>query len=125
MAVEVMRAAGREHGLTPLIAPVRPNRKHEFPRIPISEYIGWTSGDNRPFDPWLRVHYDLGARIVKPCQTAMRIAGTVAEWESWTGLHFPESGEYIIPGALVPIRIDREADRGEYIEPNVWMRHPE
>ena len=37
---------------------------------------------------------------------------------------FPESGEYVVPGALEPIRIDRERDLGLYDEPNIWMRHP-
>jgi hypothetical protein len=36
---------------------------------------------------------------------------------------FPESGDYIVPGALVPVQIDRERDLGHYVEPNVWMRH--
>jgi hypothetical protein len=36
---------------------------------------------------------------------------------------FPESGEYVVEGALVPVRIDRASDRGRYVEPNVWMRH--
>jgi GNAT superfamily N-acetyltransferase len=122
-AVEAMRAIGRSRGLAQMIAPVRPNRKHEFPETPIAEYITWTGRDGRPFDPWLRVHFDLGAKIIKPCPSAMRIIGTVAEWEDWTGLKFPRSGKYIIPGALVPVLIDRKADRGEYIEPNVWMNH--
>jgi len=29
----------------------------------------------------------------------------------------------VVPGALVPIVIDREGDVGIYIEPNVWMVH--
>ena len=38
---------------------------------------------------------------------------------------FPESGvDYVVPAALVPVRIDRERDLGRYEEPNVWMRHP-
>lgn len=123
-AVEAMRAIGRSNGLAEMLAPVRPSRKHEFPETPISEYITWKGPDGRPFDPWLRVHFDLGARIVKPCPTAMKIIGTVVDWEEWTGLRFPKSGKYIVPGALVPIIIDRESDRGEYIEPNVWMHHP-
>jgi hypothetical protein len=36
---------------------------------------------------------------------------------------FPETGDYVVPGALVPVRIDREADEGRYGEPNLWMRH--
>lgn len=54
----------------------------------------------------------------------MRIKGTIAEWESWTGMKFPDSGDYIVPGTLVPVRIDRNNDTGLYIEPNVWMHHP-
>jgi hypothetical protein len=54
----------------------------------------------------------------------MVVHGTIDVWESWTGMAFPDSGSYVIDGALVPISIDREADRGEYVEPNVWMRHP-
>jgi hypothetical protein len=53
----------------------------------------------------------------------MRIPGTIADWEKWTGMHFPSSGEYIIPGALTPVKMDIEADLGLYIEPNVWMHH--
>ena len=53
----------------------------------------------------------------------MVISGTVAEWEEWTGMAFPESGDYVVPSALVPVQIDRERDEGRYIEPNVWMRH--
>ena len=30
---------------------------------------------------------------------------------------------YVVEGALVPVEIDREADAGRYVEPNVWMRH--
>lgn len=124
VAVEAMRSLGRAQGLSEMIAPVRPSRKHEYPEIAISEYVEWDDGGDKPFDPWLRVHFNLGAKIIKPCPTAMRIVGTVADWEAWTGMHFPKSGEYIVPGALVPVVIDCESDRGEYIEPNVWMHHP-
>ena len=36
---------------------------------------------------------------------------------------FPESDEYVVPGALVPVTISREDDLGLYVEPNVWMHH--
>jgi hypothetical protein len=49
--------------------------------------------------------------------------GTVAQWEEWTGMSFPETGEYIVPGALQPVHIDREKDLGRYEDPGVWMRH--
>ena len=53
----------------------------------------------------------------------MRITGTLAEWEAWTGMVFLDSGPYVVPGALVPVEIDRVIDQGVYIEPNVWMVH--
>ena len=39
-------------------------------------------------------------------------------------MRFPESGAYIVPGALQPVLMDLERDLGIYEEPNVWMRHP-
>jgi hypothetical protein len=36
---------------------------------------------------------------------------------------FPESGDYVVEGALVPVTIDREGDIGRYADPNLWMRH--
>jgi hypothetical protein len=70
---------------------------------------------------YLREH--LGAEALRPEPHSLRITGAVAEWEAWTGVAFPESGEYVFPGGLALLAIDREADRGSYWEPNVWMRH--
>ena len=36
---------------------------------------------------------------------------------------FPDSGPYVVPGALQPVRIDREHDVGRYEDPNIWMKH--
>jgi len=121
--VKAMIQIGKDLGLQALVAPVRPNLKSRYPLTPIENYITWTDSDNHPFDAWMRVHTKLGGEIIKVCPESMLIEGTVAEWEKWIGIKFPESGRYIIPGALVPITIDRENDRGEYIEPNVWMAH--
>lgn len=52
------------------------------------------------------------------------VEATVAEWEEWTGLQFPESGEYVIADALAPVQVDIEMGLGRYIEPNVWVHHP-
>jgi hypothetical protein len=49
----------------------------------------------------------------------------VAEWEEWAQMAFPETGAYVVPGALAPVDIDRERDEGLYVEPNVWMVHPD
>jgi hypothetical protein len=51
------------------------------------------------------------------------MTGTVADWESWTGMALPATGTYVIPDGLTTLAIDREADTGLYREPNIWMRH--
>jgi hypothetical protein len=106
-----------------LVAPVRPTLKSLYPLIPIERYVRWTRDDGSPFDPWLRVHWRLGAEYLKTAPEATTITGTVAEWEEWTGMSFPESGEYVVPSALQPITIDRKQDVGTYSDPNFWMRH--
>jgi GNAT superfamily N-acetyltransferase len=122
--IERMAEIGRAHELDTLIAPVRPNLKHSYPLTPIERYIDWRRADGMLLDPWLRTHERLGASIVRVAPESMRIQGTVAQWEEWTELAFPESGSYVVPGALVPVEIDRERDEGLYVEPNVWMLHP-
>ena len=120
--IRVMREIGLSHGLDKLIAPVRPNKKCDYPLIPMDSYIEWLK-DDRPFDPWLRVHHRMGARILKVCPEAMHITGTIKSWQEWTGLQFQSNGDYIIPGALSPVKIDIENDCGVYIEANVWLVH--
>jgi hypothetical protein len=65
----------------------------------------------------------LGAAVLKPEPHSLRITVTVAEWEEWTEMAFPESGKYRFPRGLASVAIDREAKSGSYWEPNVWMRH--
>jgi len=121
--VQAMRAIGRSKGFKNLVAPVRPSQKSKYPLTSIDDYIQWTNSDGLPFDAWLRVHARMGARIIKPCHESMIIAGSRAEWEEWTGMKFPQSGQYIIPGALSPIEVNIEKDECIYVEPNVWMQH--
>jgi GNAT superfamily N-acetyltransferase len=121
--VKAMGAIGKSKGFQYLVAPVRPNEKSKYPLISIDDYICWTTDEGLPFDAWLRVHARAGARIINPCHEAMIIPGTRAQWEQWTGLKFPQSGEYYIRGALNPMKMDVEKDEGLYIEPNVWMVH--
>jgi hypothetical protein len=110
------------HGLDGLIAPVRPTWKERYPLTPIERYIEWRREDGFLYDPWLRTHERLGAEVLAPAPRSMTISGTREEWESWTPLQFPEDGEYVVPGALAPVRF--ENGTGTYVEPNVWMRHP-
>jgi GNAT superfamily N-acetyltransferase len=124
LIVEGMREVARRYGLDALVAPVRPTLKARYPLTPIERYLTWRRDDGELFDPWLRVHERLGAEILGVCPASLVVTGSVGEWEKWTGMAFPDSGSYVVDGALVPVEIDREHDRGRYAEPNIWMRHP-
>jgi hypothetical protein len=118
-----MRDIAAGHGFGSLIAPLRPTWKERYPLTPIERYAAWKREDGLPFDPWIRLHVRLGAEILKPVRRSLHITGTVAEWEEWVKLPLPESGTYVFPHALAPLEVDCEADRCEYWEPNVWVRH--
>jgi hypothetical protein len=121
--LEHMADLARSAELGWLIAPVRPNWKDRYPLTPIERYVAWVRENGQPFDPWLRVHTRMGGEITAPIPESMRITGTVADWEAWTGIAYPESGEYVFPGGLTTVSIGRESDFGSYWEPNVWIVH--
>ncbi|WP_328459523.1 hypothetical protein [Streptomyces sp. NBC_00448] len=118
-----LASAGERAGLARAIAPVRPTSKARYPLTAMAEFMRWTRPDGAPSDPWLRTHLRMGARMLGVAERSMTMAGSVAEWEKWAGFPLPASGPYVIPGALAPLVIDHPADRGELVEPNVWVRH--
>jgi GNAT superfamily N-acetyltransferase len=121
--IEAVLAVTKATGLQALIIPVRPSEKSKYPLTSIDDYIKWKNEEGLPFDAWLRVHARLGGKIIKTCHESKTIRGTRAEWEDWTGLKYPQSGEYVFADALVPIKMNVKRDEGVYIEPNVWMVH--
>jgi len=123
LMLEHMRGLAAVRGWE-LVAPVRPTLKHRYPLTPMERYMHWRRDDGLLFDPWLRSHERVGAELVGVAPDSLVSEGTVADFEEWCGLAFPESGSYVVEGALVPVEIDLEADLGRYREPNVWMRHP-
>lgn len=123
MIVEEMKALAARRGCGLLIAPVRPTWKSRYPLMPMERYVAWRRDDGAPFDPWLRVHQRLGARPLGIVPASVTVSARVREWEDWTGLAFPASGSYVVPGALQPVSIDREQDLGFYQDPNYWMEH--
>ena len=121
LMIMTMTELARAHGLGTLVAPVRPNWKDRYPLTPIGQYAAWTRPDGLPFDPWMRAHARLGARILRPAPQSLHIARPVASWEAWTGMAFPEDGQYVFPHGLAPLTVS--GGEGDYWEPNVWMIH--
>ena len=123
LMVQAMQAGARLRGLRTLIACVRPTLLERYPLASIEEYARWTREDGQPFDPWIRLHVRLGGRLERPEPQSMLVTAPVAEWEAWTGMAFPVSGQYVVLGACAPVQIDRDADVGTYHDPNVWIIH--
>jgi GNAT superfamily N-acetyltransferase len=121
--INAVRAATKAKGFQALIIPVRPSEKSKYPLTSMDDYLTWKNEEDLPFDAWLRVHVRVGGKVIKACHESKTVRGARADWEKWTGMKFPQSGEYIIPGALNPMKMDIENDVGVYIEPNVWMVH--
>jgi ribosomal protein S18 acetylase RimI-like enzyme len=119
--IEAMRDAGSAHGLRDLIAPVRPTLKDRYPLIPIERYTEWRREDGSHFDPWVRIHERVGGEILATAPDSMRIEAPVSDWEEWTGMRFPDDGDYVVAGMLAPLRVS--AGIGVHVEPNIWMRH--
>ena len=118
-----MRELAATMGGHSVIAPVRPILKSRYPLVDFARYLQWTQPDGSPFDPWIRLHWRMGARQVHIAPTGIRVEGTVSEWENWTNLRFPDSGDYTVDGALQPVHIDVQQDLGRYDDPNIWMQH--
>jgi hypothetical protein len=121
--ITALRDLAPAAGWKRVIAPVRPTLKPQYPLTPIEEFARWTRPDGAPLDPWLRTHWRLGAQIIATAPRSQTMTGTVEEWQAWTGMLFPSTGEYVIPRGLSTLHIDRTSDSGTYTEPNVWMRH--
>ena len=121
--IQEMKSLARQHTCTALIAPVRPTWKSRYPLAPMERYVEWKRSDGAPLDPWIRVHWRLGAVPLCIAPNTLTVEGTIKEWEGWTGMAFPESGLYVIPGGLQPLKIDSEQNTGRYEDPNYWMKH--
>jgi hypothetical protein len=89
---------GTDAGLTHLIAPARPALKDRSPAIAIGRCARGTRPGGTPFDPWMRGRTQLGARIGPAIPRSLHIVGTAGDWESWTGMRFPQTGDYVVPG---------------------------
>ncbi len=110
-------------GLHRVVAPLRPTLKHRYPLTSIEDYVRFRRPDGEPLDPWLRTHARMGARVIATSPASQTFVGTVTDWERWSGLALPASGDYVVDRALAPLHLDHPADRGTLVEPGIWVRH--
>lgn len=119
--VAALGRATRDAGGRALIAPVRPVHKHRYPLVALEDYLTWRTPDDEAFDPWVRTHLRVGARLLGVAPASMTITGPVEDWRAWVDDPLPGPGSYVLPGGLVPLVVEHGV--GTYVEPNVWLVH--
>ncbi|KAJ5814022.1 uncharacterized protein N7503_000772 [Penicillium pulvis] len=157
LLIMAMKQTALDQGYDALVVPLRPTRKSDYPRTEMADYLSWLATPNPdygvskmkakstdpslPFDPWLRKHVRLGARVVKVARRSMYVEGSAQDWQQWTGVNFSQligrkdtplkqeanSGklylEAVFPKGLVPLRYYLDEQRCVYLEPNIWLYH--
>lgn len=123
MLLSTLKDLAQRKEIRDVLVTVRPTMKSKYPKMPMGDYLSKLMKDGLPFDPWVRTHVKLGAKFLALAHQSMVVTGTVADWEGWTGKKFRKSGEHLVPGALVPVFIDRKKNEGIYEEPNIWVRY--
>ncbi len=122
--LEAMKDIATTHGLTHLIAPVRPTGKCDYPELDFTAYCALKREDGLAVDNWLRTHERLGAKILKVDLTSQRVEATIEEWQTWTGEQITRSGSYISGDVLQPVMVDLEQNSVVYNDPCIWVEHP-
>ena len=90
--ITALRELATTAGWPQVIAPVRPTLKPRYPLTPIEEFADWKRPDGAPLDPWLRTHWRLGGRIIATAPRSQTMTGSVEEWQAWTGMPLPSTG---------------------------------
>lgn len=109
-------------GFENFIIPIRPTFKSKYPEMKMDDYINFKP-EGKTYDPWIRTHLSSGAEIIKVCYNAMNITGDISYWEDLMSQKIIKTGNYIVDGALNPVRMNLENDIGEYREANIWINY--
>jgi len=109
-----------EKGFDYFALPIRPTFKHQYPFMPMKEYLNFRK-EKKVFDPWIRSHLKSNAKIIDVCSNSMNVKREITFWENLINKQITESGFYEVKGALNPVEINIDLNLGEYREENIWI----
>jgi GNAT superfamily N-acetyltransferase len=121
--IQAIRAMAFSKGLLDVIMPVRPISKVNCPHATMDEFLALRDQRGLHTDPWLRAHQMVGGRLLGICSRSMTVVAPIFQWEIWCDRRFSESGDYLVDGGLLPVKIDTSTQTGIYQEPNIWVAH--
>lgn len=116
-----LRAEVAARGYEGMAAPVRPVFRPKAPWATISEYALLRLPDGRHFDPWVRVHEDIGGKIEGVAPLSAMFQGSREEWEKWTGIKLPGDGLFALPETIGPLEMSGGV--GTLREESLWLVH--
>ena len=122
--IEEMKNLARKANCEHCIMPVRPSEKIKYPLQSLTDYSKWRRSDGQLLDQWLRIHENKGAKYLEAIESCDVYSGSLEDWSESTGMVFPTSGSYIVPGAISPLIVDVDKDIGTLSEGHVWVNHP-
>ncbi|MFC7047961.1 hypothetical protein [Emcibacter nanhaiensis] len=114
----------RDHSMTNYLSPVRPAIKQFYPTFTFDEFLCWRDKNGGLIDPWLNSFVKLGAKNLGIAYDSITVTASLKKWTEWTGLEFPVSGDYVIPGGHRPLAVDAVEDTGRYGEDHLWFDIP-
>jgi GNAT superfamily N-acetyltransferase len=116
-AVEALGALG----LRNYLSPVRPSNKQFYPNFSIDEFLSWRTPNGDLIDPWLASFVRGGSKMLGVAHDAITMTASCTQWSEWTGMRFPVSGHYVIPGCHRLLEVDVGRGIGRYAEDHVWF----
>jgi len=121
--MQELKRRAAQSGDMAVIAPLRPTKKCLHPGVAMTEYISWKNENGEAFDPWLRTHIGLGAKVLGVAEKSITITQPLSRWRQIGEISVLGISSWIVPGALSPIIVDPEQQYGTYVEPNIWVCH--
>jgi GNAT superfamily N-acetyltransferase len=114
-------AALEKLGLRNYLSPVRPSNKQSYPNFSIDDFLSWRTPEGELVDPWLASFVRGGSKMLGIAREAITMSASCAQWSAWTGMRFPVSGDYVIPGGHRLLEVDAGRGVGRYAEDHVWF----
>jgi len=112
----------RNNGYEKFVIPIRPTLKKNHPDMSMVDYLH-LKNENKIYDPWIRTHVNSDAKVISICHKSMNINGDIKFWESLMNKKIQHSGYHNVDGALNPVDIQIDANKGVYYEENIWIAY--
>ena len=114
----------QRYGIGSYLSPVRPSNKQLYPNYTMEEFLSWRTADGGLVDPWLNHFKGMGATDLGIAHDAITLSAPIAQWTEWTGMQFPVTGEYVIPGGHRMLQVDVDTGIAKYGEDHLWFDIP-